>query len=272
MTRPVQLRTSDGYELHGVSLPGPGDGAPTALLLHSANQTHRAMLPLAESLRDVAEVIVPDLRGFGASRCPDPASHSWERLALDTLDWTRTRPGPVVLVGFALGAAVAVRAAELSDSSLSGLAVLAPHHQPGEPVPDRAVEANRALADRIESSGVSTVLDPWLSSLPAELASSLRRDIGLTDPASLVASFRGLNSVNPVEDADLVVRAGRRVPRVLVVPGDDSSHPASVGARYVELLAGSADLRVSSALAGSAQPSAQLWASLVAESVRRLFR
>lgn len=276
----IQLRAGDGCDLHGVRLPPPNGTAPAVLLLHTANQTHRTMLPLAEALRDLAEVTALDLRGFGASRCPHPAAHTWDRLAEDVLDWVRSVRASrgadveVMVAGFALGASVALRAAASagpdSGARIDTLAVLAPHHRPGEQVTEEAAARNRGLADRIERAGPAAVLEPWLRSLPDRLAEPLRRDIALADPASLVASFRGLTSVNPFADEHTVMLAGRHLTRVLVVPGDDASHPAEAGSAVAELLgkAGVAQVEVAHVLAGVAQPSAEQWSAAVAGPVR----
>ena len=291
--RAMQLRASDGCDLHGVHLPAPAGAAPALLLLHSANQTHRTMLPLAEAVCDLAEVTALDLRGFGASRCPVPAAHTWDRLAEDVLDWARSvreRRGAdteVVVAGFALGASVAIRAATRAEQDghragavqdtaapaiggarIDALALLAPHHRPGEPVTEQAVARNRALADQIERDGAEAVLEPWLRSLPDRLAEPLRRDIALADPASLVASFRGLTSENPLADPAVVVRAGRHTRRALVVPGDDASHPAEAGVDVAKLLGEAADVELAQVLAGVAQPSAETWSAAVAGPMR----
>jgi len=292
------LRASDGCDLHGVHLPAPAGAAPALLLLHSANQTHRTMLPLAEAVCDLAEVTALDLRGFGASRCPDPAAHTWDRLAEDVLDWARSvreRRGAdteVVVAGFALGASVAIRAAARAEQGghragavqggatdrpapaiggarIDALVLLAPHHRPGEPVTEQAAARNSALADQIELDGAEAVLEPWLRSLPDRLAEPLRRDIAVADPASLVASFRGLTSENPLADPAVVVRAGRHTHRVLVVPGDDASHPAEVGVDVAKLLGDAgAQVRLAQVLAGVAQPSAETWSAAVAGPMR----
>jgi NADPH-dependent ferric siderophore reductase/pimeloyl-ACP methyl ester carboxylesterase len=276
----IQLRAGDGCDLHGIRLPPPSDAAPSVLLLHTANQTHRTMLPLAEALRDVAEVTALDLRGHGASHCPDPAAHTWDRLAEDVLDWVRSVRASrgaaveVLVAGFALGASVAVRAAANADrdgsARIDALAVLAPHHRPGEQVTEEAAARNRGLADKIEQGGPVAVLEPWLRSLPDRLAEPLRRDIALADPASLVASFRGLTSDNPFADEDTVVLAGRHTDRILVVPGDDASHPAEAGEALAELFAkaGAAQVEVADVLAGVAQPSAEQWSAAVAGPLR----
>jgi len=52
-----------------------GSGAPL-ILLHGFPQTHRAWAPVAPALAAQFDVIVPDLRGYGASDAPpDDASH-----------------------------------------------------------------------------------------------------------------------------------------------------------------------------------------------------
>jgi 3-oxoadipate enol-lactonase len=79
-------------------------GAPTVVLLHGATLDHRAWAPQLAVLEDRFELVVPDLRGHGASTGPfDFEAAVGDALAL--LDELTARQ--VVLVGLSLGANIA---------------------------------------------------------------------------------------------------------------------------------------------------------------------
>ncbi|MDF1726922.1 MAG: alpha/beta fold hydrolase [Sulfitobacter sp.] len=60
----VQMR--DGYDLAVRRYPGPDEGAPLLVLVHGSGWHGLQFDGLARDLSDLAQVIVPDLRGHGA--------------------------------------------------------------------------------------------------------------------------------------------------------------------------------------------------------------
>ena len=77
-----RLALSTGITMN-VALAGPAD-APPVLLLHGFPESHRTWRALAPLLADKLRLIMPDLRGFGASDKPqDVSDYATEHLIAD---------------------------------------------------------------------------------------------------------------------------------------------------------------------------------------------
>lgn len=82
---------------------GPAE-APTVMLLHGATLDHRAWLPQVEALQDRFHLVVPDLRGHGAS----DVRFEFEEAVADVIAMlNELKLGRVVLVGLSLGGNIA---------------------------------------------------------------------------------------------------------------------------------------------------------------------
>lgn len=79
--RALAYAGSDGCLLY-VSVQGEG---PLVVLLHGGGPDHRSLLSLAARLADDYTVALPDVRGYGRSRCADPARHTWDQYATDVV-------------------------------------------------------------------------------------------------------------------------------------------------------------------------------------------
>lgn len=127
--------TIDGFDYRAV----PGDGGvelnvavggsgPAAVLLHGFPQTHLMWRHVARQLADTYQVIVPDLRGYGASDKPAPISpetYSKATMARDILGVVRSiGPDRFSLIGHDRGALVGVRAALDHPGSVTHLGIL----------------------------------------------------------------------------------------------------------------------------------------------------
>jgi pimeloyl-ACP methyl ester carboxylesterase len=69
---PLIIHADDGCALV-TDVVGSG---PPLVLLHAGGPDRQSMLPLAHRLADLATVILPDIRGYGASVCADPVRHT----------------------------------------------------------------------------------------------------------------------------------------------------------------------------------------------------
>ncbi len=127
--------TIDGFDYRAV----PGDGGvelnvavggsgPAVVLLHGFPQTHLMWRHVARQLADTYQVIVPDLRGYGASDKPAPISpetYSKATMARDILGVVRSiGPDRFSLIGHDRGALVGVRAALDHPGSVTHLGIL----------------------------------------------------------------------------------------------------------------------------------------------------
>ena len=112
-----------------VALAGPVD-APPVILVHGFPESHRTWRALVPMLEQDLRLIMPDLRGFGASNKPqDVADYATEKLLADlfaladTLDIDR-----FALVGHDWGGAIAWAAAISGNPRITRLAIInSPH-------------------------------------------------------------------------------------------------------------------------------------------------
>ncbi len=111
----LAMRLFSGAEHHAFSLPGT---KPVVMALHGFMGTPAELRPLAKHLAGLgAAVSVPLLPGFGSelARLPSVRAHEWFAFALERWREVRTSSsGPVVLLGFSMGAAIALHVAALS--------------------------------------------------------------------------------------------------------------------------------------------------------------
>jgi pimeloyl-ACP methyl ester carboxylesterase len=131
----------DGFSL---AYDRTGEGPPV-VLLHGwpgGRADYRAVVPL---LADVADVVVPDLRGFGESdRHPVPPEEGYggdaqARSVLGLLD--ELDLGPVVLAGYDIGSRIAQVVAHQSPERVRALVLTPPLPGAGQRLLDPAVLA-----------------------------------------------------------------------------------------------------------------------------------
>lgn len=126
MERKVALST--GITMN-VALAGPED-APPAILLHGFPESHRTWRPVADRLQDRVRLIMPDLRGFGASDQPqDVADYATETLIADILALADALGiDRFALVGHDWGGAIAWAAALRGSPRITRLGIVnSPH-------------------------------------------------------------------------------------------------------------------------------------------------
>lgn len=165
-------------------------------------------------------VVVVDLPGHGRSGIPSqPARASVERTADDLatiLD--RERWAPAHVLGYSLGARVALRLAVAHPGAVRRLVLESPSAGfPTEPERRARRAADAARADRLEQAGIEAFVDEWerepvlasLADLPPPRAARLRAERLRNRPAGLAASLRGAGqgSMEPLYDRLAAIRA-----------------------------------------------------------------
>lgn len=127
---PQTYLARDGSRLPLRVYEGPGEGAPLVILLHGSGWFGQQFEALAPRLADIADVLVPDLRGHG--RKPDRRGDVdyIGQLEDDIADLiaARARPGQkVVLAGHSSGGGLVVRfAGGANGAMIDGAVLLAP--------------------------------------------------------------------------------------------------------------------------------------------------
>lgn len=134
-----------------------GEGEPQLVLLHGFTQTRASWLTIGMSLAARHRVTLIDLPGHGATTAR-PQS-------LDEAGYLVTQAsGRSVLIGYSMGARVALHAALHTSSELIGLVLIGAH--PGivdETERHQRVQTDDSLAQRIEVVGVPEFLADWLA-------------------------------------------------------------------------------------------------------------
>ena len=123
-----RVRLSTGVTLN-VAIAG-ADEAPPVILLHGFPESHRTWRGVAELLADRFRLIMPDLRGFGASDQPqDVAAYATDALVADLFALADALGiDRFALVGHDWGGAIAWAAAVRGDARIERLAIInSPH-------------------------------------------------------------------------------------------------------------------------------------------------
>lgn len=177
-----------------------GSGRPL-LLLHGFTGRGTAWGSHATILARAFRLITVDLPGHGRTARADPDRLTVERTA-DDLATILHRAGavPADMLGYSLGARIALRLA-VAHPSVVGRLVL---ESPSAGLPTAAeraarIEADEALAARIEREGIAAFVDEWErqpifashAALAPARAARLRAMRLANDPRGLAASLRG---------------------------------------------------------------------------------
>jgi 2-succinyl-6-hydroxy-2,4-cyclohexadiene-1-carboxylate synthase len=203
-----------------------GAGSPL-LLVHGFTGRGTSWGSHATAFARWRRVISVDLPGHGRSGIPsDPARASVERTADDlAVILGRVRATPADVIGYSLGARVALRLAIAHPRVVRRLVLESPSaglQTERERIARRTIDAT--LADRLERDGIEAFVDEWERQpvfashrlLPAVTAARLRSERLRNRPAGLATSLRGAGQgvMTPLRDRLGGVRA-----RTLVIAG-----------------------------------------------------
>jgi 3-oxoadipate enol-lactonase len=225
----LEYRGADGCPLFAFSTE-PLDGIvgahhPVLVMMHGGGPDHRSLIPLAKLLSDVAVVILPDVRGYGRSRCSDSKRHSWQQYADDVvslLDHVNVRAA--VIGGAGLGATIGLRTAAAHAERTAGLVLISVEDIEDDEAKAAEVAFMDAFAERVRTRGVEAGWQPILPNLSPIIGTMVREAIKDADPASLAAAAaigrdRAFRSIDEL----LVIEAP-----TLLFAGADWRHPAAL--------------------------------------------
>jgi 2-succinyl-6-hydroxy-2,4-cyclohexadiene-1-carboxylate synthase len=169
--------------------------APALVLLHGFTHTGASWEPVVAGLGERYRPLAPDIRGHGsaADRTPVDLSHVIE-------DVSELAPGSFTLVGYSMGARIALHVAlELADRVqrlilIGGSPGLA---DPAQRADRRA--ADEQLAREIEGSTIEQFARSWartpvLADQPPQVAAAVHADRLRSTPTGLARALRGLGT------------------------------------------------------------------------------
>jgi 2-succinyl-6-hydroxy-2,4-cyclohexadiene-1-carboxylate synthase len=176
-----------------------GSGTPL-LLVHGFTGSVAAWDGQAATFGGL-RVIAVDLPGHGRTHLADPELATVERTAADLAVLLHDLDAaPADVLGYSLGARIALRLAVAHPEAVSRLVLESPSAGMADPA-ERAARrmADELLAQRIEAEGIAAFVDEWErnpvfashAALPPERARHLRAMRLASDPAGLAASLRG---------------------------------------------------------------------------------
>jgi pimeloyl-ACP methyl ester carboxylesterase len=208
-----------------------GVGTPAIVLLHAFPLDGRMWAPQVDALAPDYQVVVPDLRGFGAAReqavevaemglMAEDLARLLDELALDR----------VVVCGLSMGGYVALAFALRHPDRLRGL-VLASTKAGADD--EQAVAARLEMAERVLAEGVGFLPEVMLPVLLGQTSRRRRPDlvgrvtrlIREQDPAAVAAAQRGMARRPDVSDRLAAVT----VPTLVLCGTEDEGFGPEVG-------------------------------------------
>ena len=154
-----EIQVPDGT----VSYAATGEGAPV-MLLHGFTQSSRSWQEVAGMLPGGYRVVVPDLRGHGATRVRGP--HTMDACLADLAAiWAAERIDRTHLVGYSMGGRLALHVAAHRPERLLSLATIGAHAGMADESRERRRQNDEDLASRIEARGAQEFAEYW-GSLP----------------------------------------------------------------------------------------------------------
>jgi 3-oxoadipate enol-lactonase len=232
-------------DVNGVTIAYRDEGSGPPLLLIHAFPLNGAMWgPQIAALSRTYRVIVPDLRGFGASPVA-PGTTSLDQYADDMaalLDQRGLARQPVAVCGLSMGGYITFALLRRHRERVSALILADTRPQPDNEEGKRGREQNARLA---EEQGPRAIADQMLPKLlspdaPDALRADVRRMIEANDRAGIAAALRAM-AARPDSTPLLPTIA---MPTLIVVGSEDAITPPSdaramqaaiSGSRLVEL-------------------------------------
>src|SRR5688500_10506040 len=226
----LQYLGSDGCPLFAFSTE-PLDGLagahrPVLVMMHGGGPDHRSLIPLARLLSKDAVVILPDVRGYGRSRCNDSKRHTWQQYADDVvslLDHVHVRNA--MMGGAGLGTTISLRTATKYPERIAALVLISVEDIEDDEGKLAEIAFMDAFAERVRTRGVEAGWRPILPNLSPIVGTMVREAMQDADPASLAAAAaighdRAFSSIQEL----LVVEAP-----TLLFAGADWRHHCSSG-------------------------------------------
>lgn len=171
-------------------------------MLHGFTHTGASWKPVVAALGERYRALAPDLRGHGSSSGAQPITLERVIEDLDALVSARAFAGrePFTLVGYSMGARIALHAALALDDRIGGLVLVG--GSPGIDDPhERAARrgADERLADEFGGLSIDELASRWaatpvLGGQPPAVAAAAHADRLRSTPEGLARALRGLGT------------------------------------------------------------------------------
>ena len=232
----LSYRGNDGWPLFAFveERPATAGGRDTpVVLLHGGGPDHHMFVPLARELADLHTVVLPDVRGYGRSICPEPARHMWSQYADDVISLLDHIGAERAIVGGAgLGTTIALRTAVAYPKRVQALVLISVEDIEDDEKKAAEIAFMDAFAERARNEGIEAAWAPILPELAPLIGTLVREAIPRSDRESIAAaatigrdrSFRSIDEL-------AVITAP-----TLIFAGMDERHPAKLAENLAQLL------------------------------------
>jgi len=210
---------------------------PTLLLIHGFPLDHTLWDPNLEELRSAADVIAPDLRGFGESR-GDGTEVTMESYAQDLLHYLDARGiDKFIPCGLSMGGYVAMSLVERAPERMAGLILCNTRSAADTPEgivarENTARDATERGMDIIARGMIPKVLGRTTRAEDPDLTYRIERMIARQDPLAVAAASRGMALRRDRTD---VLRGFAR-PALVITGEEDELMPLPTSQAMVEAL------------------------------------
>ncbi|HEX6085720.1 MAG TPA: alpha/beta hydrolase [Thermoanaerobaculia bacterium] len=232
----LTYKGSDGWPLCATiveTIRSNGDRKTPLVLLHGGGPDHGMFVPLARELADLHTVVLPDVRGYGRSVCPEPARHTWSQYADDLVSLLDHIGVERAIVGGAgLGTTIALRTAVAYPERVQAMVLISVEEIEDDEKKAAEIAFMDAFAERARNEGIEAAWAPILPDLAPLIGTLVREAMPRSDRASIAAaaaigrdrSFRSIDEL-----------AGITAP-TLIFAGMDERHPAKLAEDLANLL------------------------------------
>lgn len=226
------------YHVNGVRLACEvqGDGRPI-LYVHGFPLSGRMWHPILPLMSDAGKLIVPDLRGFGASEATADAEMADYADDLAALLAALGEKRPAVVVGLSMGGYIAFEFHRRHRGSVAAL-VLADTRAEGDTA--ESAKARLESAEKVLMEGSRIIGDAMVEKLFAPAAAARTKEEWRTimaeaSPIGVAAALRAMSRRTDFRP----LLADIRVPTLIVVGAADSITPVDGSRRMHEAIPGS---------------------------------
>lgn len=269
--RELEYRGSDGWTLFATVVDQRGSrtsGTGPLVLLHGGGPDHRMFIPLARELTEVGTVVLPDVRGYGRSRCADPSRHTWSQYATDVISLLdHLNVSAAIIGGAGLGSTIALRTAVAYPDRVRALVLMSVEDIEDDDEKLAEIEFMDAFAERARVKGIEAAWAPILPDLAPLIGNLVREAIPRADRASIAAAAaigrdRSFRSVAEVATISMPA---------LIFAGMDERHPAALAGELARTLPAGrlAGIRLSTTIQSS-EDLAEAFAPPIRDFLRKL--